>query len=161
MQSETDQNLGLGVSIQRMYHRLLSVQVQFGSFDAFLIFDDLISWKRLVRAKRTKIWASGVSIQCIQSSFDKCFRFSATLHLEKRWSQGQTDQNLGLRVRGKYLVYIDYRILLTVKCSSSVWGYSVHFLFLMTLYLRNSQSQSKTDQNLSVWGKYLVYIKYF
>ncbi len=32
-------------------------------------------------------------------------------------------------------VFSLYKVLLTVKCSSSVWGYSMHFRFLTTLYL--------------------------
>ncbi len=34
---------------------------------------------------------------------------------------------------GKYLVYDG--VLLTVRCSSSVRGHSVHFRFLLTLYM--------------------------
>ncbi len=36
--------------------------------------------------------------------------------------------------RSKNLVY---RVLLSVKCSSSVWDHLVHFQFLTTLYLGN------------------------
>ncbi len=55
-----------------------------GSFGAFLIFDDLVSQKRLVvERKGTKFGPLGQ-------------------------------------------VYIIYRVLLTVKFSSSIWGHSVH-----------------------------------
>ncbi len=33
------------------------------------------------------------------------------------------------------VVYIMYRVLLTVKCSSSVWCHSVHFQFSLILYM--------------------------
>ncbi len=48
------------------YFCLLSVlNFNLGSFGAFLIFDDLISEVANRRAKRTKIWASGVRIECV------------------------------------------------------------------------------------------------
>ena len=52
-----------------------------------------------------------------------------------------------------------------------VWGHSVHFakfpilrfskLYISPLYLGNGQSQSKTDQNMGLRGKYLVYTGFF
>ena len=35
-----------------------------------------------------------------------------------------------------------------------------HTYIFVTLYLETHWSQSKTDQNLGLWGKYLVYIEY-
>ncbi len=46
-------------------------------------------------------------------------------------------------------------------CISSVWGYSVHFRFLTTLYLGKDNSQNETEQNVGLVGKYLMYVKYF
>ena len=66
-------------------------------------------------------------IQCI-SDFWPCISETAS-HLVK------TLQNLS--VWGKNLVYI---VLLTVKCSSVVWGHSVQFWFSATLYLKNQSS---------------------
>ena len=53
--------------------------------------------KKLPRAKQSEIWASRVSIQCTQGTFDTlvikvilesfgAFRFSASLYLENGWS---------------------------------------------------------------------------
>ncbi len=56
------------------------------------------------------------------------------------------------------LVFSVYRVVLTVICSSSVWGYSMRFQFLTTLYLGNGYSWSKMNQNLGLWGEYLVYV---
>ncbi len=57
------------------------------SFGAFPVFNNLVSWKRLV--------------------------------VERRWQ-------LFVPLRTSYIVY---RVLLTVNCSTSVWGHSGHFRF--------------------------------
>ncbi len=51
---------------------IVSVQFQFGSFGAFLIFDDLASRKRLIirRAKWKKNWSSGGKYLVYVSTFD-------------------------------------------------------------------------------------------
>ena len=67
------------------------VKVILGQFSAFSIFDKLP--KMACRAKQSKIWPSGVSIQCIQDNltvkwlrsswgYSMHFRFSTTLCLE-------------------------------------------------------------------------------
>ncbi len=69
------------------------------------------------RAKQREIWASWVSIQCTEGTFDTsvikfirggggAFQFSTSLDLENGWSQSETDWNLGLR--GEYSVYRGY-----------------------------------------------------
>ncbi len=40
------------------------------SFCAFLIFEKPVSQKRRIVDNRSEIWASGVSIWCIQGTFD-------------------------------------------------------------------------------------------
>ena len=68
------------------------VKVILGPFGAFPIFDKL-SKMASRRAKQSKIWPSGVSIQCIQGTltvnwlrslwgYSMHFRFSTTLFLE-------------------------------------------------------------------------------
>ena len=44
------------------------------------------------------------------------------------------EQN-GLKFGPQACVFIVYSVLLTVECSSSVWGHSVHFRFSPTLYM--------------------------
>ncbi len=58
-------------------------------------------------------------------------------------------------------VFSVYRVLLTVKCSSSVSGYSVHFRVSGSLYLEKLWSYSKIDQNLGLRCNYLVPVEYF
>ena len=53
----------------------------------------------------------------------------------------------------KYLVCTG--TLLTVECSMSFRGHSVHFQLSTTLYLENSWSQSETDHNLYLGYKVL------
>ena len=64
-------------------------KVSLGSFDAFPIFGDLVSRKRLIVERNGRKFGP----------------------------------------RGPY------KVVLTVKCSRSVWGHSVHIRFLPTLYM--------------------------
>ena len=74
--------------------------------------------------------------------------------LRNRWSLSK------FKAPGVSLYFIQ-GTLLTVKYSSSVWGYSVHFRFFVTLYIGKDYSLSETDQNCELRGKYLVYVEYF
>ncbi len=89
-----------------------------GSFGAFPIFGDLVSWKQLVVERN-----------------EPNLGF---------WGKYTEYENLGLK--GKYIVYLVYRVLLTVKCSGSVWGHLVHSQFssdLIMLYLENNSHKAK------------------
>ena len=92
-----------------------------GSFGPFPIFADLvhivISEMANRRAKRTKLWVSGVSIKCI-------------------------------------------KVLLTVECSSSVWGHSVHFRFSGDLISRKQVVLEQNGPKLGLRGKWLVPAEY-
>ncbi len=54
-------------------------------------------------------------------------------------------------------VFSVYRLFLTVKCSKSVWGHSVHFWFSTTLYLEMAAHRAKRMKNWTSGGKYAVY----
>ncbi len=60
------------------------------------------------------------------------------------------DQNLSVWTTVSICVY---KVLLTVKWSSLVWGHSVQFWFSGTLYLENECSYSEIDQNFRLRGK--------
>ena len=100
------------------------------------------------KVKRSRIWASRVNICCIHGTFD-CFcsgsvwghsvhcRFLTTLYLENHWSwyrkKGPKFGSLGQ-------IFSVYRVLLTVKCSSSVWSFGAFPIFFTTLYPENGLS---------------------
>ncbi len=50
---------------------------------------------------------------------------------------------------------------LTIRCSRSFWGHSVHFPFSATLYLENVWLLNWTFETLGFWGKYSIYTGYF
>ena len=120
------------------------------------------------RAKRTKIRASGVSISCIQGTFDcQVFKFSLgsfgafpffdDLVSRKRLLVERNGPNFGPLGGGE--VFSDYTVLLTVKCSSSVRGHSVHFRFF-ELISRKLVVAEQMDQHFSLRGKSLVAAEY-
>ncbi len=66
------------------------------------------------------------------------FRFLTTFVSQKRLV---AERNGPKFVPEVYMhVFSVYRVILTVKCSSSVWGHSVHLSYSATLYLENHWS---------------------
>ncbi len=105
-------------------------QVSLGSFGAFPIFADLVhaaSWKRLIVEWTDQIWASGVSILVyiryfwllsVQVQFGSfgAFPIFGNLVSQKRLIVEQNGWKFGPQTQ----IFNVYRVLLTVKCSSSV-----------------------------------------
>ena len=140
--------------VTRDWYRLLAI---LRSFDAFSIFDNLVSWKWLiVEQNGHKFWVRGVhgicvTVKCSRSfvghSVHFCFfPISTALYLE----------TAGRRAASGCIILTVYRVLVTVKCSRSFWGHSVYFQFSTALYFENVWSWNKADQNLCLGGKYLM-----
>ena len=104
------------------------LKVILGSLCAFPIFDKPVS------RKRSEIWASGMSIQCTQGTFDTyvvrvimgtfgafpiCDKF-----VSRKWLV--VEQN-GVNFGPWGFVFSVHRVLLTLKWLRSFWGHFVHF----------------------------------
>ena len=125
-----------------------------GSFGAFSIFDDLVFRKRLVVERNGRnLDLRGKSlvyieyfcllsvqgqfrvIQCISNFCQPCI--SKTASRRAKWTKfGHQGQVLSV-----------YRVLLTVKCSRSAWGHSVHFRFFADLVHVVSQKRLIIERN--------------
>ena len=108
----------------------------------------------------------------VQVQFGVICYFSDRVHVvsRKRLIIERNGPNLGLR--GKYLVCIEY---LTVKCSSSVWGHSVHFYDLVSTFDLNirdlctakfihywySFNYQVTKQSVKASGPLVFFAEYF
>ncbi len=95
------------------------------------------------RAKRRKIWTSGVSICSVYrvlftvkfslGSFGAFPIFTDLMHVVS-WKWLIAERN-GQKFGPQRKIFRACRVILTVKCSSSSWSHSVHLRFSVTLYI--------------------------
>ncbi len=135
-------------------------QFSLGSFGVLLIFDDLVSRKRLaVEQNGPKFVTLGYLVyrvlltgKCSSYKFRVIWRisdFRRPCMLKNADPRTKRTKIWASVVFTVYRFHVQFGV---IQCLSNFWRPCISEM---------ASCRSKTDKNFSLWGKYLVYIKYF